>query len=372
MHINQRLTEICGISVDDHLGRSVRDCVPALAAAVEQIVKTIVATGEPITGIEVTGQRPGVNDERSWVTYWHPLRDSNGEIVGVNVAAEETTERKRAEREVRAAKEAAEAALHDLRKTQSSLIETEKLAALGRLVAGVAHEINNPVGVSLTVASALASRAKAFAKRTGEGDLTRSRLMEFVSAVQDGCAQLFANLTRAADLVQSFKQVAADRSNAEFRSFDAGELTRQVVRSLQPAARNLTLRVECDQDLIVYSHPGSYGQVLTNLFLNSVTHGFPDGVNGTIQIHAHKSASDKVEITVSDDGTGMSDEVKKQAFDPFFTTRRDLGCTGLGLHIVHSIVTNSLYGRLSLDSAVGKGTTVRLILPREMPTRNSI
>ncbi len=163
LQINQRLTEICGISVEDHLGRSVRECVPALAPAVEAIVRSIMETGEPVTGIEVAGQRADQAEERFWITYWHPQRGPNGDIVGVNVAAEEITERKRNESELRRARDAAEAALEHLQETQASLIEAEKLAALGRLVAGVAHEINSPVGISLTVASALERKSAMFA-----------------------------------------------------------------------------------------------------------------------------------------------------------------------------------------------------------------
>src|SRR5215469_12044585 len=167
LQINQRLTEICGISVEDHLGRFVRDCVPALADAVEGIVRSIMETGEPVIGVEVAGQRADQVEERSWITYWHPLRAPSGEIVAVNVAAEEITERKRAEQEVRRAKDAAETALRHLRDTQDSLIEAQKLAALGRLVAGVAHEVNSPVGIAMTVASSLAHRCDEFERESG-------------------------------------------------------------------------------------------------------------------------------------------------------------------------------------------------------------
>src|SRR5258705_1460184 len=157
LQINQRLTEICGISVEDHLGRSVRDCVPALADAVEDIVRSIMETGEPVMGIEVAGQRADQTDERFWITYWHPLRNQSGEIVRINVAAEEITERKRAEaalqaseREIRSARDAAEAALRNLQETQNFLIEAEKLAALGGLVAGRVQQVKNPAATNST------------------------------------------------------------------------------------------------------------------------------------------------------------------------------------------------------------------------------
>jgi PAS domain S-box-containing protein len=490
LQINQRLTEICGISVEDHLGRSVRDCVPALADAVEGIVQSIMRTGDPVTGIEVAGQRADRIDERSWVTYWHPLRNSAGEIIGINVAAEEVTERKRAEAalraserqfhtladsipqlvwmadaegaifwfnkhwyaytgkpageeashgwqavlghrwidalqagtaleseisllgkdglyrpfltrvvplrdlsgavygwigthidiserkrnelEVRRARDAAEAALHNLRATQNSLIEAEKLAALGRLVAGVAHEINNPVGTGLTIASSLQRKSELFALEASRGTLRRSSLVDFVETVRNASTQLQDSLNHAAELIQSFKQVAAHRNNTDLRSFDLGDLTEQVAIGLRPALpkHDVTLNVQCEPNLVVNSYPGSYGQVLTNLFLNSIAHAFPNERQGVIKITVSAADDDQVEIVFSDDGCGMSPDVRRQAFDPFFTTRRYQGCTGLGLHIVYSIVTDRLGGHLDLDSGPGKGTKIRMVLPRVARTGN--
>jgi PAS domain S-box-containing protein len=369
LQINQRLTEICGISVEDHLGRFVRDCVPALADSVEQIVRSIIETGEPVIGIEVAGQRADQPEERSWVTYWHPLRTPNGEIVAVNVAAEEITERKRAEREIRSARDTAETALRHLRDTQDSLIEAEKLAALGRMVAGVAHEINSPLGNSLTVASTLQRKTELFAAEVARGDLRRSTLSEFVELVSDASAQLVSNLGRAAERVQSFKQVAADQTESLRRSFDASELTGQVLSQFarQLRTRDIELSLRCEPNLAMDSYPGPFGQALTNLAVNSMTHAFSSGRKGNIDVLVRAAGHEHVEVLFADDGCGMAPDVERRAFDPFFTTRRHDGASGLGLHIVHSIVVDRLGGQLRLESKPGAGTTVQLILPRMAP-----
>jgi len=297
-------------------------------------------------------------------------RDEIGEMArAVEVFRENAVARRRAEDELRSSKEHAESALADLRDTQKSLIEAEKLAALGGLVAGVAHEVNNPVGISLTVASALDRKTSNFTAEVARGELRRSSLNDFLETSRSASSQLVANLNRAAELIQSFKQVAADRNYSDQRTFDLGDLTEQVVMSLRPGLRkhNLTLNVECQPNLMMNSYPGPYGQVLTNLFLNSVAHAFPDGKAGTVDIQVRESGKDNVEILFSDNGCGMSLDVRRRAFDPFFTTRRDQGGTGLGLHIVYSIVTTRLGGRLDLDSEPGGGTRIQMILPRVAP-----
>jgi signal transduction histidine kinase len=185
----------------------------------------------------------------------------------------------------------------------------------------------------------------------------------------NACSQLVASLQRAAESINSFKQVAADRIQSDQRTFDPSELTRQLLTSLLAGAqtRNLGLKVECQPNLTMHSYPGLYGQVMTNLFLNSVMHAFLADSEGTLDIKLHALGNDQIEVLFSDDGCGMSLNVRRQAFDPFFTTRRESGCIGLGLHIVHNIVTNGLGGHLSLDSEPGKGTRVQLILPRVAP-----
>ena len=259
--------------------------------------------------------------------------------------------------------------LEGLRAAQDSLVQTEKLAALGRLVAGVAHEINTPVGTSLTVASAFINKTNRFAADVASGDVRRSMLTEFIAASRDAASQIMINLVHAADLIQSFKQVAADRNVRDRRRFDLGQVTNQVVKGLRFGLRsqNLTVSVECEPNLAMNSYPGPYGQVLTNLVLNSAVHAFPDGARGSVHIAAQASGKDNVQVLFSDDGCGMSPEVKRQVFDPFFTTRRDQGSTGLGLHIVHNIVTNRLGGRINLESEPGAGTKIQIIMPREAP-----
>jgi signal transduction histidine kinase len=306
---------------------------------------------------------------RHWLVNKLPILDASGELENIVTVALDIGDRKRGELEMRKARDAAEAALRNLRETQNSLIEAEKLAALGRLVAGVAHEVNNPVGISLTVASALERKGALFAAEVARGELRKSSLNDFLDTTRDASSQLVANLNRAAELIQSFKQVAADRNYSDQRIFDLGDLTEQVVMSLRPGLRkhNLTLNVDCQPNLIMNSYPGPYGQVLTNLFLNAVAHAFPDGKPGMVDIQVRASGKDNVEIIFSDNGCGMSLDVRRRAFDPFFTTRRDQGGTGLGLHIVYSIVTTRLGGRLDLDSEPGGGTRIQMIVPRTAP-----
>jgi signal transduction histidine kinase len=285
----------------------------------------------------------------------------------VEVFRENAIAKREAEDGLRASKEKAESALLELNAAQQNLIDAERLAALGGLVAGVAHEVNNPIGISLTVASSFARRTDQFEAEMKSGTtLRRSQLEEFVRSSRDASQQLVGNLHRAAELIQSFKQVAVDRSHAERRQFSLSEATDQIIASLRPVLKRspITLSVDVPEGLVVDGFPGSYGQILTNLFLNAANHAFPDGRSGAITISAKPRGNDDIEIIFADNGAGMTPDVQRQAFDPFFTTRRNEGGTGLGLHIVYNLVTQQLGGRMMLESRLGQGTTFRIIMPR--------
>jgi PAS domain S-box-containing protein len=367
--MNRYMAGIFDIEPADALGRTTSELMSRYGAKkTDEHDKRVLAAGKGL-GFYEEEYVDASGTMRQWLVNKLPLLNSDGEIQNIVTVALDIGERKRGELEMRKAKDAAEAALRNLRETQNSLIEAEKLAALGRLVAGVAHEVNNPVGISLTVASSLERKIAMFAEEVARGGLRRSSLNDFVESNRDAASQLVANLNRAAELIQSFKQVAADRNYSDKRVFDLADLTEQVVMSLKPGLRkqNLALSVDCEPNLIMNSFPGPYGQVLTNLFFNSVAHAFPGGGGGAVKIKVKESGDDHVEIMFTDNGCGMSPDVRKRAFDPFFTTRRDQGGTGLGLHIVYSIVTNRLGGRIHLSSAPGEGTRIQIVLPRVAP-----
>jgi signal transduction histidine kinase len=328
-----------------------------IALSIRLPLQQIMAAMQAITSGEYERRVQGTN-----------AKDEVGEMArAVEVFRENAIAKRKTEDELRASKEKAENALHELNAAQQNLIDAERLAALGGLVAGVAHEVNNPIGISLTVASSFARRAEMFeAELRSETGLRRSQLEDFVRTSRDAAQQLVGNLHRAGELIQSFKQVAVDRSHVERRIFSLSEATDQIIASLRPALKkaSITLSVEVPEGLAIDGYPGAYGQILTNLFLNAANHAFPDGRSGAIAISAKPRGSDDVEIIFSDNGVGMTPDVQRQAFDPFFTTRRNEGGTGLGLHIVYNLVTQQLGGRMMLDSRLGQGTTFRIIMPR--------
>jgi signal transduction histidine kinase len=361
----------------DRFENTLGDLYAGIAVAVALSVLISILVGLAIARSIVRPLRGLMNTVDAIVSghYAHTVDDLDahdeiGEMArAVEVFRANAIAKRQTELDLKASKENAEDALRELQDAQRSLVEAEKFAALGGLVAGVAHEVNNPVGISLTVASSFARRCAQFSEEIREGAVRRSKLEEFVAGSHEAAKQLVTNLNRAADLIQSFKQVAVDRSDAGRRVFNLREATEQMMVSLRPALKHslVWLSVDVPEDISLKSYPGPYGQVLTNLVLNALTHAFPDKRAGTLRLTARKLGTEQVEIEFADDGVGMNEEVQRRAFEPFFTTRRNRGGTGLGLHIVYTLVTRRLGGSLRLESAPGRGTVFRIRLPLAAP-----
>jgi signal transduction histidine kinase len=266
----------------------------------------------------------------------------------------------------------AEAAL-EASEVQRYLMESERLSGLGGLVAGVAHEMSTPIGTSLTVASSLMRRCSTIGAEMTTGQLRRSRLDAFIKDSLSAASQLVVDLERAGGLIQSFNQVAVDRSEAKRRTFNLKLATEQILSSLQHRLRqsHVSVALEIPDNIMMDSYPGPYGQALTVLITNAAEHAYLEAQGGKVHVEARRRDGEQVEITLSDNGKGMAAEVLKRAFDPFFTTRRSHGHAGLGLFIVHNIVTQQLGGRIMLTSAPANGTSFCITIPLSAPDKEA-
>lgn len=272
--------------------------------------------------------------------------------------------------ETRSANRELEQTMAQLQDAQTQLVQTEKLASLGGLVAGVAHEINTPVGVGVTAASTLRTAAQELGERVEGGTLKRSHLNEFVRTADDATRIILSNLHRASELVQSFKQVAVDQSSAERRHFELKEYVDEVLLSLTPKLKKTPHQVTTDipEHLMLDSYPGALAQILTNLITNALIHAFDDRQPGTIHLQA-QAEGPQLRLRCADDGRGMPAEHLKKLFDPFFTTKRGSGGSGLGMHIVFNLVTQALQGKITVDSTPGQGTRYDMLIPLRAPHR---
>jgi len=257
-------------------------------------------------------------------------------------------------------------ALTELQQAQRYLVQTEKMAALGSLVAGIAHEINTPIGVGVTAASHLDSEARRFRNLlTNENPPDADRLRAFIELTGQGSQLILRNLKRADELVKSFKQVAVDQSSEQRRTFDLAAYIDEILTSLQPELKRSPHRIEREikNTAILDSYPGALYQIMVNLIMNSLTHAFDEGQKGLIRIAA-EADENRVRLVFSDDGRGMDKNVSERMFDPFFTTRRGQGGSGLGLHIVYNLVTKVLGGTIEASTAPGDGVRFILEIPR--------
>ncbi|MGZ3185034.1 MAG: sensor histidine kinase [Telluria sp.] len=301
-------------------------------------------------------------------------KDELGEVIrGFNQITRRLksviTRTREAEDLARKAAEETARTLQDLKQTQESLLQAERLASLGSLVAGVAHEINTPVGIALTSASVLKSATDEIQEAVNSTGLKKSDVIKYLDTASESTRLIMNNAYRAAHLIHSFKQIAVDQTSEARRAFVLKEYIEEVVASLQPKLKKtpISLSIACPPDITLDSFPGSFAQVITNLTLNCVEHAFDPDTPGHIQISARQDGADTVELHVQDDGKGIPPEIIDKIFDPFFTTRRGQGGTGLGLNIVFNLIAKQFGGHISVTSTLGQGTHFTLRIPRVTP-----
>lgn len=368
---NDRAAALFGLEADSvHMGATQTDIARAsadtgaLAPRLTDLVHRRLADGAPPFPDRATSEIE-LADGRFVQMRRTPLPDGGQVQVFLDVSDE-----RRRERELMLAHKAAEKALRNLQNAQESLIQAEKMASLGQLVAGVAHEINTPVGITLTAASFLGERAQAMRNALESSGIRKSQLVQFIDQADETTTLMMNNIQRAADLIQSFKQVAVDQTSGERRSVELKRYFQEVLRSFSPMLKKTAhaISLDCPEDLTVESFPGVLTQILTNLIMNSVTHAFPDGRSGEMRIAvSYLPHSKMVELIYRDDGIGIPKAHTSRVFDPFFTTRRGSGGSGLGLNIVYNLVTGLLGGTISLRSSEGEGCAFTILFPAHPP-----
>jgi len=334
---------------------------------------------------QALAQVRGASGELQWVLYSARIIKQGGKQMALSVAIDVTRQKEveqelhqlNASLETRVAERTRELleALDTLTHAQEELVHAEKLAALGSLVAGIAHELNTPIGNAVMMASTLADQERDFA-RLMEAGLTRSALQRFATTVHESSDILLRSLRRAAELITSFKQVAIDQSSYQRRRFTLDEVVQEIALTLSPSLRHsgVALLINVPTGIELDSYPGPLGQVLMNLISNAVVHAFnssadkpSDRTDGTVVIASRDVGANRIGISVTDNGCGMPAEVQNRIFEPFFTTRLGQGGSGLGLHITYNLVTGLLGGSIRVHSAVGSGTWFDIELPMAAP-----
>jgi signal transduction histidine kinase len=295
--------------------------------------------------------------------------------IGSFAMVTDITERKLAEEEIRMLNEELEMrvrqrtaelerSLDTLKKAQKHLVESEKMVSLGRLVAGVAHEVNTPVGVSVTAASYLSEKTQFLYDRMQTDSISPNEVEKYLSTAREASELILTNLRRASDLIRSFKQVAVDQSAEEKRKFNVKTYIDELLLSIRPKYKKTkhAITVQCPDDLEINSYPGAFAQIMTNLIMNSLIHGFEEIEAGHIDIHV-TADENRIQIIYKDDGKGMDQDTVQKVFEPFFTTKRSHGGTGLGMHLVYNLVTQTMGGLIECYSNPGRGVEFRISFP---------
>lgn len=254
--------------------------------------------------------------------------------------------------------------LEKLHQFQDQLVESEKMASLGDMVAGVAHEVNTPIGLGVTASTLLSDRLSEIKTLFENKSLKSSQLKKFLNEGEENVGIIYRNLERAAELISSFKKVAVDQSSDEFRQFNFAELLKEILLTLAPQIKKTPYQIDfdCPADLLIVSKPGPINQIMINLILNSITHGFDKRDHGSISVVVMK-LGEQLNISYTDDGKGIDPAIKDKIFEPFTTTKRGEGGSGLGLHLVYNLVTQALGGNIRVESEPEQGAHFEINFP---------
>lgn len=379
-YLSQGVEKTHGISVEQALADPSLLYNQLLPEDISKFIKLEEKSIETMTDFRAEMRCRLPNGEVRWFLFISsPRRLENGHLVFDGLEMD-ITEQKNAEEKVlelnatleqRVLERTAElqSTLENLQRAQNQLLQNEKLASLGALVAGVAHELNTPIGNAMMVSTSLALSNKNFQTQVEQG-LTRSALASFMQEVKDGSIIIERNLIRAAELIRSFKQLAVDQTSYQRRKFNLRELTDEITLTLHPTLRKTPYQLldQTPDALMLDSYPGPLGQVLINLINNSLIHGFEERDQGAITLSAELSQDKKTVIMqLQDDGVGIPTKHLKKIFDPFFTTKLGQGGSGLGLHIIYTLVTGLLGGKIEVRSQENTGTTFTISLPVVAP-----
>jgi len=370
---NRQHALLTGRPTSEILGRTDLELFGEEAAQVESVTRHVLESGEhSAQEFDLT-----LNDgeQHAFLETIFPLFDDQGTPVGLGGFAADITARRKLEVALSDRARELEQALADLRATQAELVQQQKMAALGNLVAGVAHEVSSPLGVAMTASTVFDETLTELESAFNERRLTRTSMTAAVERLRKATTLTVRNLERAAKLVQSFKQVAADRSQFVLRQALLADWLEEVVTSLSPVTHRHGLRIETrvDAPTPIAFAASELQQVVTNLVVNASVHAFGEGrdpgesvegahPDGWIRV-ALTASEAGLEVEVADNGVGMTPEVAARVYDPFFTTRRGRGGTGLGLHITFTLVTETFGGRLALETAPGEGARFVATLP---------
>lgn len=364
------------------------------ARAFQSNDQAVIKAGKPVESEEIAEHTDGVH---TYISVKFPIFDENNNVVASGGISTDISDRKKAEQQLiefnqqleqrvserthrlEESNQALQKTLQHLKSAQDQLIESEKMASLGSLVAGVAHEINTPVGIGVTAASAMQQETADIFWKMQRGELTREQLERYLDIAQESNGLVLNNLERAAELFRTFKLVAVDQSTEDIRSFVLREYIQDVLVSLKPAIQKAQVRIElqCPDGLMMHSYPGALSQVLTNLIINAIHHAFSsvqpsDREEDIISILVSPDEQDRIHMTFSDNGRGVEEDMLGRIFEPFVTSARGDGGSGLGAHITYNLVTRKLKGHIHAHSTPGEGLTITMQWPADVDKAQSL